>query len=118
MFSFDDASLKSKEAMEAMMENYSSMSKSFQAIASEAADFTKSSLEDGVAHFEKLAGVKSIEDAVELQTAYVKSTFEKFMAQSGKMGEMYAGLAKDAYKPYEKALNAVKEETAQMADAA
>ncbi|MCD2177094.1 phasin family protein [Rhizobium sp. C1] len=104
MFNFDEASHKSKEAMDTMLKNYSAVTKGFQAIAAEAADFSKKSFEDGVAHVEKLAGVKSIEAAVELQTSFVKSSFEKMVAEATKMSEMYAEVAKTAYAPYQNAM--------------
>ncbi len=109
MFKFDEANQKGKEAMDAMLKNYAGMTKSLQAIATEASDYTKKSFEDGVAHVEKLASVKSMEEAVELQSSFVKSYFEGLVAQSTKMSEMYADLAKDAYKPYEKAVAKVSE---------
>ena len=118
MFNFDEASHKSKEAMDAMLKNYSAVTKGFQAIATEAADFSKKSFEDGVAHVEKLAGVKSIEAAVELQTAFVKSSFDKMVAEATKMSEMYADVAKTAYAPYQSAINNVKSAATQMSEAA
>ncbi|MCA1406852.1 phasin family protein [Ensifer sp. IC3342] len=112
MFNFDDANKKSKEAIDVAVKSYSALTKGFQAIATEAADYSKKSFEDGIAHFEKLANAKSIEAAFELQTNYVKASYEGFVAEATKIGEMYADLAKDAYKPYEapvaKATSAVK----------
>jgi len=112
MFNFEDANKKSKEAMETMMKSYSAMTKAFQAIATEAADYSKKSFEETVAHVEKLSSVKSVEAAFELQTGYVKSAYEGYVSEATKIGEMYADLAKDAYKPYEapvaKATAAVK----------
>ena len=118
MFNFDDASQKSKEAMEAVLKNYSVMSQSLQAIATETADYTKKSFEEGVAHAEKLASVKSVEAAVELQTAFVKSSFENMVAEAKKVSEMYADLAKVAYKPYESFLGKARDAAQQMSNAA
>ncbi len=118
MFNFEEANQKGKEAMDAMLKNYAGLTKSLQAIATETSDYTKKSFEEGVAHVEKLAGVKSVEEAVELQSEFVKSAFEKFVAQSTKMSEMYADLAKDAYKPYEAAAVKVKEAVEEAAEAA
>ncbi|MDX3929660.1 MAG: phasin family protein [Shinella sp.] len=101
MFNFDDAGKKSKEAVDTWMKSYSSMAKGMQAIATEAADYSKKSFEDSIAHFEKLSGIKSVEAAFELQTSYVKSIYEGYISEATKIGEMYADLAKDAYKPYE-----------------
>jgi phasin family protein len=101
MFNFDDANKKGKEAMDTALKSYSDVTKGFQAIAAEAAEYSKKSFQDGVAHFETLAGVKSFEAAFELQSSYVKSSYEHFVAEATKLGEMYADLAKNAYKPYE-----------------
>jgi len=103
MKSFEDANKISKEMMDHSLKSYAAMSKGVQAIASEATDYSKKSYEDGVATFEKLAAAKSLEAAMEVQTDYVKSAYESFVAQATKMGELYADLAKEAYKPYETA---------------
>ncbi|MDQ0320155.1 phasin family protein [Pararhizobium capsulatum DSM 1112] len=112
MFNFDEANKKSKETMDTVLKSYASVSKGFQAIATEAADYSKKSFEEGVAHLEKITSVKSVEAAFELQTNYFKSAYEAYVAEATKLGEMYADLAKDAYKPYEapvaKATAAVK----------
>lgn len=119
MFNFDDANKKSKEAIDVAVKSYSAWTKGLQAIATEAADFSKKSFEDSVAHVEKLTSVKSVEAAFELQTNYLKSVYENYVAEASKIGEMYADLAKDAYKPYEapiaKATAAVKSTTAAAA---
>ncbi|MDO9415399.1 phasin family protein [Pararhizobium sp.] len=101
MFNLEDANKKSKEAMDTMLKSYASVTKAMQAIATEATDYSKKSLEDSVSHIEKLSGVKNVETAFELQTSFVKSAYESYIAQATKIGEMYADLAKDAYKPYE-----------------
>ena len=101
MFNFDEAGKKSKEAADAMLKGYSEVAKGFQAIAAESAEFSKKSFQDAVSHVEALAGVKSIESALELQTSYVKSSYEAFVAEATKINEMYVGLAKTAYKPFE-----------------
>lgn len=115
MFNFDEASQKSKETMDAVLKNYAAVTKGFQAIATEAADFSKKSFEDSVAHVEKLAGVRSVEAAVELQTSFVKSSFERFVAEANKMSEMYADVAKTAYAPYGNAMGQAKAAANEMA---
>ena len=101
MFNIDDASKKSKEAMDTILKNYSEVTKGFQAIAAEATDYSKKSFQDLASFMEAMTSVKSLEAAFELQTSYVKSSYESFVAEATKMGEMYADLAKMAYKPYE-----------------
>ncbi|MFL0691545.1 MAG: phasin family protein [Allorhizobium sp.] len=105
MFNIDDASKKSKEAMDTMLKNYSEVTKGFQAIATEATDYSKKSFQDLASFMEAMTSVKSVEAAFELQTSFMKSSYESFVAEATKMGEMYADLAKIAYKPYEGTIN-------------
>jgi phasin family protein len=101
MFNIDDASKKSKEAMDTMLKNYSEVTKGFQAIATEATDYSRKSFQDLSSFMEAMTSVKSVEAVFELQTSFMKSSYESFVAEATKMSEMYADLAKVAYKPYE-----------------
>ena len=67
------------------------------------ADYSKKVFEEGTAATEKLFGAKSVDKAIEVQSEYAKSAYEGFVAQSAKFGELYAGLAQEAYKPFESA---------------
>ena len=118
MFNFDDANKKSKEAVDTALRTYSDTTRGFQAIAAEAADYSKKSFQDAVTHFETLAGVKSFEAAFELQTNYVKTYFEGLVSETTKLGEMYADLAKSAYKPYEAPIAAAVAKTTRQAQPA
>ena len=93
-----------KEQFDASLKAANEFSSKFQAIATAFGDFSKKSFEDGTAMFEKLATVKSFDKALEVQTEYAKSSYETFMAESKKIGELYTDLAKDAYKPFESAI--------------
>ena len=71
------------------------------AIAVEVADYSKKAFEDGTAALEKMFGVKSFEKAIEVQTEYAKMAYEGLVAEATKIGELYADLAKETYKPFE-----------------
>ncbi len=90
-----------KDSMDMAMASFGAWSKNAQAIATEVADFSKKSFEGSAAAWEKLVGAKSLEKAMEVQSEYLKSSYEDFVAQSTKLGELYADLAKEAYKPFE-----------------
>ncbi|MBI1201374.1 MAG: phasin family protein [Rhodopseudomonas sp.] len=98
---FEDLQQVSKESVDLAMKSMSTVSKSAQAIATELADYSKKSFEEGTATLEKLFGVKSVEKAIELQTEYAKTAYEGFVAEATKIGEMYSALAKESYKPFE-----------------
>ena len=97
----EDLQQVGKENMENALKSMGAVSKSAQAIAVEMADYSKKTFEEGTAALEKLFGVKSFEKAIELQTEYAKSAYEGFVAEATKIGELYADLAKETYKPFE-----------------
>jgi phasin family protein len=93
-----------KDSMEMAMTSFGALSKSAQAIAVEVADYSKKSVEGSAAAWEKLIGAKSMEKAMEVQSEYLKSSYEGFVAEATKLGELYVDLAKEAYKPFEGAI--------------
>ena len=101
MKNFEDIQKMSKDSMDVTMKSFGTMSKASQAIAAEFADYSKKSFEEGTKVFEKLIGAKSLDKALEIQTDYAKTAYEGFVAQATKIGELYADLAKETYKPYE-----------------
>jgi hypothetical protein len=98
---FEELQAASKENIDAAVKAFGAVSTKAQAIATEIADYSKKSFEDSTAAFEKLMGVKSLENAIEVQTAYAKSAYEGFVSQANKFGSLYADLAKETYKPFE-----------------
>jgi hypothetical protein len=72
----------------------------FQAIAAAYGDYTKKSFEDTKLFVEKLAGVKSLDKAIEVQTEFAKTAYETFVTESQKIGALYSDLAKQSYKPF------------------
>lgn len=99
--SFEDAGKFGKEFLDAGLKNFASVSKSVQALAVEATDYSRSAYEDGAAALEKLISAKSLEKAVEIQTDYARQTYEGFVAQASRVSELYAEIARDAYAPFE-----------------
>ena len=98
---FEDLQQVSKDNVEVAMKSMGALSKGAQAIAVEVADYTKKSFEDGTAALEKLFGVKTFDKAIEVQTEFAKTSYEGFVAKASKIGELYADLAKESYKPFE-----------------
>jgi hypothetical protein len=98
---FEELQKYGKEHMDTTLKAWGQVSKGVQAIAVETADYSKKSIEEGSAALEKLLGAKSFEKAIEIQTAYAKTAYEGFVAQATKLGELYADIAKESYKPFE-----------------
>ena len=77
------------------------VNKGLQAIAAEVTGYSKKAVEDSMRAFEQLIDAKSLEQAIEIQSQYTKKAYDAYMAEMSKLGEMYVGLAKNAYKPVE-----------------
>jgi hypothetical protein len=101
MLKIEEVQQHGKEQVDAAVAAAGIFLMGIQAIAMAFSDYTRKSFEDGNAFTEKLAGVKSLDKAVEVQTEYAKRTYETFVAESQKIGELYADLAKQTYKPFE-----------------
>ena len=97
----DDFQKFGKDQLEAVTSVSSAWTKGVQQIATEATDYSKKSFEASSGMMEKLMGVKSVEKAVELQTEFAKQSYESFVAQGTKFGELFTNLAKDSFKPVE-----------------
>ena len=104
---FEDLQKFGKDNVDTYMKQFGTVSKGWQAIATEFADYSKKTFEDGSGALEKLFGAKSLEKAIEVQSEYVKTTYEGFVAEATKLGELYTDLAKETYKPYEGFLSKV-----------
>ncbi len=96
MIKVEEIQQHGKEQFDAAVATAGSLQKGVQAIAMAFGDYTRKSFEDGNAFTEKLAGVKSLDKAIEVQTEYAKTVYETFVAESQKIGELYADLAKQA----------------------
>jgi len=85
------------------LKSFGAFSKGFQAIATEIADYSKKSFEDSKAAAEKVAASKSVDTVIEAQTDFVRNSYEGYVSELNKIGELYLGAAKEAYKPFEAA---------------
>ncbi|WP_046869511.1 phasin family protein, partial [Microvirga massiliensis] len=90
-----------QDSVEASLKSFEAASRGVQAIGAEATDYAKKSFEHSTATLERLLGVKTLDKAIEIQTDYLKSAYDGFVAQATKFSELYTSVAKDVFKPYE-----------------
>lgn len=105
---FEDAGMAGREFIDNSLKSFAAFSKGMQALTVGASDYTKKSFEAGSAALEKLVSAKSLEKVVEIQADYARSSYESFVAEAGKVNDIYAEMTKDAYKPFEGMLAKVK----------
>jgi hypothetical protein len=94
----------SQEGFDAVVRAYGEANKGLQAFAAEVADYSKKALEDATSAFQQLVTAKSAEQAFEIQSQYAKKAYDAYLAEASKLGAMWVDLARDAYKPVERAI--------------
>jgi phasin family protein len=99
----------SKKNLEAVVASVTAATKGAEALGAQVMAFSKKSMEDQVAAAKALAGAKSVQEAVELQTAWVKAAMEGYLAEASKMGEVVAASVKDSVKPLNERVTATVE---------
>lgn len=100
---FESLQKVSKENVDAALKSFGAVSKGMQQIAVEATDYSKKSIEQNAAIVEKLFAAKSLDKAMEIHADFLKTSYETFIAQSTKMGELVTNVTKEAFKPVETA---------------
>ncbi len=99
--SFEEAQALSKQGFEAYVASAAALTKGFQNIATEVADYSRKSFEEGSSVVEKAIAAKSFDKAVEVQQGYAKAASEAYVNEVTKLGDLYKKTAQEAYKPFE-----------------
>lgn len=86
--------------------------KSLLAVTTEAADYTKRSIESSLALREKLMHARKFDEIVQHQSDFAKTTFDEFIARATRIGTVYADLARENFRAIEVGLSARSSEGA------
>ena len=70
---------------------------SLQTIANAYGDYSKKSFEQTSAFVAKLAGARTLANALELQTAFAREAYETFVAESCRIRKLHSELAKQRF---------------------
>jgi hypothetical protein len=87
---------KGKEQIDTGTASSNTFPGGFQAIATAYGDYTKKWFEDTKLFVEKLSGVKSLDNAIEVQTEFANTAYETFVTESQKIAALYSDLAKSS----------------------
>ena len=89
-----------KDNAEAVTKAATVAGKGIETINSEIYSYSKQSIEDSVAATKAMLGSKSVHEAFEFQTDYVKSAFEAYVAEMSKITELATATTKDSFAPF------------------
>jgi phasin family protein len=95
----NEANAHSKKNLEAFVASTTAATKGAETLGAQAMAFSKTVFDNQVTAAKTLAGAKSVQEVVELQSAYAKSALETYIAEFGKMTDTVSASVKDALKP-------------------
>ena len=100
---YEDAGRVGREAMNSALKSVSVLSAGIQQIASETSAFTRRSYEQQTTLLARLMRARTMDTTLEVQNEFAKSAYQNWVSQATKLGEIYADMAREAFKPFEQA---------------
>jgi phasin family protein len=104
-----EANTHSKKNLEAVVASVTAATKGAEALGAQAMAYSKKSLEDQVTAAKTLTGAKSVQEVVELQTAFAKSSLEAYVSEMNKASEIVAASMKECFQPLNERVTAFVE---------
>ncbi|MGK6353651.1 phasin family protein [Sphingomonas sp. DT-207] len=95
----EEANEFAKGNLEAVVESSRITAKGLEALGQEAAEYSRKSFENATATLKTLAAVKSPTEFFKLQSDYVRTAFDSYVAEASKTTEAVLKLAGDAAQP-------------------
>lgn len=109
MKALEDARSFNKETVDAVIESATVAGKGMEAVNASAIAYAKNSVNESVAATKAVSSAKSLQEVFEIQSDFVKASFEAYMAEMTKSSELIAGTFKDSVKPLNERLTATVE---------
>ena len=85
--------------VEALVKSSQILASGMQDLSKQMAASAQASMDEAMSMFKALSGVKSVKEAVELQTSLARTTVEKALTQTGHVAETSFKLAEQAIAP-------------------
>jgi phasin family protein len=105
----EDITKFSKENLDAVVSASTVYAKGFETFGKAWYAFSQETVEASAAVAKQLLGVKTLKEAVDLQTDFAKTTFDKFVAEGTKLSEMSIKVANEALEPINARVNVAVE---------
>ena len=105
----NELNAQSKRNLEALVASVTAATKGAEALGAQAMAYTKKAMEGNVEAAKAMSGARSVQEVVELQTAFAKSAMEAYIAEVNRASEIVASTVKDSMRPLnERATSAVE----------
>lgn len=106
---FDDLTSFGKDNVQALVDAGTIAVKGFEKIGQEFAEFNRQAMQANMAKVNALFGVKSFQEAIELQTGFARDGFDTLVAEGTKISELSIKVANEATEPLNSRFNKAME---------
>jgi phasin family protein len=110
MATFADMNTHAKRNMEAVVASVTAATKGAETLGAQAMAFSKKSVEDQVAAAKTLTSAKSLQEAVELQTSFAKTSLDAYLAELNKWSDIVSGSVRESLRPINERVSAAVEQ--------
>ena len=107
--SLTELNVHSKKNLEAVVESATAAQKGAEALSQQALAYGRKTWEDNISAAQSLSQARSVQELVELQTSWAKSSAEAYLAQLTKTNEIITNSMKDCFKPINERVTATVE---------
>lgn len=105
-----DMNSHSKRNLEAIVASVTAATKGAETLGAQVTAYSKKAAEDHMAASKTLTSAKSLQEAVELQTAYAKSFLDAYLAEMNRWSDTVSGSVKESLRPINERVSAVVEQ--------
>lgn len=102
---YEDILSFGKENVEAVIRSGTIFARGWQEASKTVFETGQETIEESVAVTKAVLGARSLKEVVDLQTGFVKSSFDKIVAEGGKISETGLKLAEEALEPINERVN-------------
>lgn len=106
----NEVNAQGKRNVEALTASVTAAAKGAEALGAQVVAYSKKAFEDQVAQAKALASARSVQEVVELQTAYAKLAMEGYIAEMNRASETVSTAVKDSLRPLNERATSVVEQ--------
>ena len=109
MLAMSEINSQSRKNLDAVVASATAAARGAETVGARALAYSKKSVEDNVAAAKSISGAKSLQEVFELQTAFAKTAFAGYVAESGAMAETFTASLKETFLPINERVTALVE---------
>jgi phasin family protein len=106
---FSDLNAQSKRNLEAMVASVTAATKGAESLSAQALAFAKKSSEENMAAVRSLTSAKSLQEAVELQSAFAKTAFDSYLSEVNRWSDTMSATFRESLRPLNERVSAAVE---------